>query len=239
MRDVATGRGYPWPSPARGIPGTGQGAVGPVAGGNAGAGTADRRGPGLGPARPTRARPGPDQRSAAAAGTDCRYDRRSAHNGLITTTDRTTVRDHTRRPFITRRRVVISVLLAGCAVGLVYGASIGRPDNKPIVYTDPAIKSLTPQPGEAAPRQARIGVTLNAAYTLAQQNTSGMSINGQGIPQDEIDVVAGLNQFFYTPGPGKEVSSLPPGRNCATLMIKRVSDPADNGHPYGWCFQSQ
>jgi hypothetical protein len=173
-------------------------------------------------------------------GADCRDRHRGAHNGHITTTDRTPIGGPaTRRRLITPRRVIISLLLAACAVGLVYGASIGRPDNKPILYTDPAIRSLTPQPGTAAPRQARIGVTLNTPYTLAQQNTSGMSINGQGIPEDEIDVVAGLNQFFYTPGPGKEVSSLPPGRNCATLMIRRATDPADNGHPYSWCFQSQ
>jgi hypothetical protein len=148
--------------------------------------------------------------------------------------------DHqVQRPLITPRRIVISVLLAACAVGLIYGASLGRPDNKPIVYSDPAIVSLTPQPGEAAPRQARIGATLATPYTLAQQNADGMSINGQGIPQDQIEVIPGLNQYFYTPGPGKEVSSLPPGRNCVALLIKRVTDPTDLGHPFSWCFQSQ
>lgn len=140
---------------------------------------------------------------------------------------------------ITPRRVIISVLLAACAVGLAYGASLGRPDNKPITYSDPAIKSLTPQPGDLALRQARVGVTLATPYTLAQQSSSGMSINGQGIPQDQIEVIPGLNQYFYTPGPGKEVSSLPPGRNCAQLIIKRVIDPTDQGHPFSWCFQSQ
>jgi hypothetical protein len=144
-----------------------------------------------------------------------------------------------KRGLINRRRIVISLLLAACAVGLVYGASIGRPDTKPITYTDPAIVSLTPAPNEAAPRQARIGATLATAYTLAQQNVDGFSINGQGIPEDQLEVVAGLNQYFYTPGPGKEVSSLPPGRNCAELIIRRVTDLTDAGHPFSWCFYSQ
>jgi hypothetical protein len=178
--------------------------------------------------------------AAPPAGADCRNGCQGAHNGTIATTDQTTVAGRaTRRRLITPRRVVISVLLAACAVGLTYGASIGRSDTKPIVYTDPAISSVTPEPNTAAPRQARIGVTLKTPYTLAQQNTSGLSINGVGIPEDEIDVVPGLNQFFYTPGPGKEVSSVPPGRNCATVMIRRVADSSDNGHPFSWCFQSQ
>ncbi len=159
----------------------------------------------------------------------------------ITTADRTADRTANRpaRHLVTRRRVVISVLLAACAVGLWYGASIGRPDNKPPTYTDPAIRSVTPQPGEAAPRQARIGATLLSPYTLATQTTDGMSINGQGIPQDQLEIISGLNQYFFTPGPGKEVSSLPPGRNCVTLVIKRATDTSDPGHPYSWCFQSQ
>jgi hypothetical protein len=144
-----------------------------------------------------------------------------------------------KRGLITRRRIVISLLLALCAVGLVYGASIGRPDNKPAAYADPAIVALTPGPNESALRQARIGATLATPYTLAQQNVDGFSINGQGIPEDQLEVVAGLNQYFYTPGPGKEVSSLPPGRNCVKLIIRRVTDLTDTGHPFGWCFQSE
>jgi hypothetical protein len=142
-------------------------------------------------------------------------------------------------PLVTRRRIVISILLAACVVALWYGASIGRPDNKPIVYTDPAIKTLSPQPGDLALRQTQITATLASAYTLAQENSPGMLINGQGIAQDQVDVNQILNQYSYTPGPGKDISSLPPGRNCVQILIKRAADPADTGHSFSWCFQSQ
>jgi hypothetical protein len=139
---------------------------------------------------------------------------------------------------ITRRRIFTSVLLAGALVLLVWGLSQTRPTATPVTYTDPAVKSLEPQPGVLALRQERIGVTLGSDFTLAQQTDSGLSINGHGIPQDQIEVVPGLNQFFFTPGPAKEVTALPPGRNCAAILIKRVVDPTDTGHRFSWCFNS-
>jgi len=144
-----------------------------------------------------------------------------------------------RPPLITTRRIIISILLAACAAGLIYGASIGKPADKPLVYSDPAVKTLAPQPGDLALRQTAIVATLASPYTLAQATTDGMSINGQGIPQDQIDVNQILNAYSFTPGPGKDVTSLPPGRNCVQLLIKRAADPNDAGHNFSWCFTSQ
>jgi hypothetical protein len=144
-----------------------------------------------------------------------------------------------RSPLITTRRVIISLLLAACAVALGYGASIGRPADKPVVYSDPAVKALAPQPGDVALRQTAIVATLASPYTLAQANSDGMSINGQGIPQDQIETNQSLNTYSFTPGPGKDVTSLPPGRNCAQISIKRAADPGDPGHNFSWCFTSQ
>jgi hypothetical protein len=138
---------------------------------------------------------------------------------------------------ITGRRIVISLLLAGCLALFVWGQSHTRPSVTPVIYTDRAIQALEPQPGALALRQERIGVTLTSDYTLAQSASPGLVINGRGIPQDQIEVT-GLNQYSYLPGPGKDVTSLPPGRNCATIMIKRATDPTDNGHRFSWCFNS-
>lgn len=140
---------------------------------------------------------------------------------------------------ITPRRIVISVLLAICLVGIPFGFSLGRSDTAPIVYKDPAVRSLTPQPGDLALRQARIGVTLATPFTLAEASTDGMSIDGIGIPEDQLEIIPGLNQYFFTPGAGKDVSSLPPGRNCVQILIKRVIDPTDPGRSFSWCFNSQ
>jgi hypothetical protein len=140
---------------------------------------------------------------------------------------------------ITPRRIIISILLAACAAGLIYGASIGKPEDKPLVYTDPAVKALAPQPGDLALRQTAIVATLASPFTLDQAVTDGMSINGQGIPQDQIDVDQSLNTYSFTPGAGKDITSLPPGRNCVQIVIKRAADPTDTGHNFSWCFSSQ
>jgi hypothetical protein len=143
---------------------------------------------------------------------------------------------------ITLRRIVTSLIVAACLVGLGYGLSLSRGTSKPIIYKDPAVKVLSPEPGDLALRQATIGVTLAPAFTLAETNSPGFSINTGdrivGIPQDQLDIVPGLNQYFFTPGPDKDVTQLPPGRNCVILHIKRADDPSDQGHPFSWCFQS-
>jgi hypothetical protein len=143
-----------------------------------------------------------------------------------------------RSALVTPRRIIISVVVAGALALLVWGLSGTRPTSTPITYTNPAVQSVQPEPGVLALRQEAIGVTLKPNYTLAQQNTDGMSVNGTGIPQDEIQVMPSLNQYLYTPTSGKVVSALPPGRNCASVLIRLASDPSDPGTPFGWCFNS-
>jgi hypothetical protein len=137
---------------------------------------------------------------------------------------------------ITSRRIVISLILAACFVGLGYGLSLSRTP-KPLV-DDPRVMALTPQRGELVLRQARIGVTLAPGFTLAEADAPGFSINGTGIPQDQLDIIPGLNQYFFTPGSGKDVSQLPPCRNCVSLRIQRIGDQTYHGPPFSWCFVS-
>ena len=143
-----------------------------------------------------------------------------------------------RAALVTPRRILTSVVVAGALALLVWGLSGTRPTTTPITYTDPAVSSVQPEPGVLALRQEAIGVTLKPNYTLAQQTVDGMSINSTGIPEDEIQVMPSLNEYLYTPGAGKAVAALPPGRNCASILIRLASDPSDPGHAFGWCFNS-
>jgi hypothetical protein len=140
---------------------------------------------------------------------------------------------------VTPRRILISIVLAGCAVFLLWGLSGVRNQTGPLVYNDPAIKSLTPPPGTAAPRQSHIGVTLKPPFVLGSTNANPMTIDGQGIPQDQIEEFPGLNQFWYTPAPGKQITALPRGRNCAAIFIRSAINLADPGRSFTWCFNSQ
>jgi hypothetical protein len=130
------------------------------------------------------------------------------------------------------------VVVAAALALLVVGLSGTRPTAAPITYSDPAVQSLQPEPGVLALRQEAIAVTLKPNYGLAQQAGPGMSINDTPIPQDQVQVQPGLNEYSFSPGSGKVLSTLPPGRNCASILIKVASDPSDQGHAFGWCFNS-
>jgi hypothetical protein len=131
---------------------------------------------------------------------------------------------------VTLRRVVISVILAGCLVALVWAVSQTRnPPARP-VYSDPAVRQLFPEPGDHVVRQERVGVTLASAYTGVLQ------VNGVEVPEDETERVAGLNQIFFTPGPDKAVESLGPDRNCIAVVLWRYDQTRDQSRRFAWCF---
>jgi len=131
---------------------------------------------------------------------------------------------------VTPRRALISVVLAGCLVALVWALSLTRPGPVQPVYSDPAVHQLFPEPGDHVLRQERVGVTLTSPYTGVLQ------VNGVEIPEDETERVAGLNQIFYTPGQGKAVETLGPDRNCVAVVIWRYDQSRDQSRRFAWCF---
>jgi hypothetical protein len=130
----------------------------------------------------------------------------------------------------TLRRIVISVLLAFALALFGYGFSSGR-DAEKVIYTDAAIEHTEPAPGDLSLRQSRIGVDLQSGYSAE------LSIDGTPIPLDQVEVVRGLDQYWYTPGPGTATGALAPGRHCARATITATVGPdAGQTHPYNWCF---
>lgn len=135
----------------------------------------------------------------------------------------------TSAPIVTLRRVIISVLLAGAVVLFGYGFASGRDPGRPTI-TDPAVEGTDPKPGDLDLRQARIGIDLASGYTAS------LKVDGVNIPDDQLEKVVGLDQLYYTPGPGTETGALSPGRHCATATITKLVPP-NEVHDYVWCFQ--
>ena len=131
---------------------------------------------------------------------------------------------------VTVRRVVISVILAGCVVALVWAFSQTRLAPVRPTYSDPAVRQLFPEPGDHVLRQERVGVTLDSAFTGVLQ------VNGVEVPEDETERVAGLNQIFFTPGPDKTVESLEADRNCVAVVLWRYDQTRDQSRRFAWCF---
>jgi hypothetical protein len=139
---------------------------------------------------------------------------------------------------ITARRLVVSIIVAGAVAALVVGFSLSRPPAKVPVYSDPAIAQLFPKPGDSVLRQDRVGAALRPDFTLAQDTSAGFVVNQTGIPQDQLEIIPGLNEYFFTPGSGKELSQLPSGRVCVALHLKPVGAPDSQSHSFNWCFNS-
>src|SRR5206468_9511476 len=113
---------------------------------------------------------------------------------------------------------------------LVYGFSSGRDNTTKVTYTDSAVEGTFPKPGDLDLRQSRIGIDLMAGYTTQ------LSVDQTPIPDDQVEKVTGLDQYFFTPGPGTETGALAPGRHCATALIRRVGEAPDTGRKFAWCF---
>lgn len=128
------------------------------------------------------------------------------------------------------RAGVIVALVA--AAGFLYLAfATGRDEQAPVRRG--AILRVFPMPNTVALRQDAIGADLAFGYSAV------ISIDNRRIPEDQVDVVAGINRWSFTPGSGKEFEQLPEGRHCASIeYVSASADPAaaNATRSYSWCF---
>ena len=129
----------------------------------------------------------------------------------------------------TPRRLVSSVLLAVAFVGL-YMAFILHDDSPNPKLRPQAVRTVSPDPGTLQLRQTEIFAELQPAYR------GTLSVNGTVIPDDQLDVIDGLNRISFTPGEGRELEELPPGRTCAEVSFEQITDPDVEPGRYRWCF---
>ena len=134
---------------------------------------------------------------------------------------------------VTGRRLLISLLLAVAAGGLVF-AFVTSPDQSAIeADRHPALVRLFPRDGDVNLRQDTVGVELAFGYTAA------LRLNQVEIPDDQvsrIDVGSGT-RFSYTPGPGTETGALDAGRHCATVIFWPTNETRQQaGRSHTWCF---
>src|SRR3954454_22195012 len=133
---------------------------------------------------------------------------------------------------VTVRKFVVSLVLALGVAGFGFAFASGRDPQKP-TQIDPAVERTEPEPGALALRQSRIGVDILPGFTAE------LSIDGVIIPDDQIEKVRGLDQYWYTPGPGTETGQLAPGRHCAAVKLTKVGEngaPPETGTAKAWCF---
>ncbi|HEX7166635.1 MAG TPA: hypothetical protein VF230_06620 [Acidimicrobiales bacterium] len=129
-------------------------------------------------------------------------------------------------------RIVSGVALVVAALAMFLAFDRGRDEEPPVRRG--AIVRVFPQPNTVALRQDAVGVELAFGYT------GSITIDRRVIPDDQLDVVPGINRVSFTPGDGKEIEELDEGRHCATVEYRSASPDATPGaatpRDYTWCF---
>jgi hypothetical protein len=133
-------------------------------------------------------------------------------------------------PAFTRRRVVVSVLLAAAAVGTVYAFTLHE-EPEPLRFANPAVRTVYPKPGERVLRQTTVFVELAAGHDVRD-----IVIQGTAVQRRDLEVIPGLNRFGYTPGEGKVIEELEPERTCPTVEFVDTSVADSPLQSFSWCF---
>ena len=118
----------------------------------------------------------------------------------------------TGRRLVTVPRVVMSLLLAVAAAGMYVAFTLH--EETPSSQTRPgAVRVVSPAPGSLEVRQTTVFYELASAYD------GTLRISGVEVPEDQLDVIEGLNRISFTPGAGKEIESLEPGSQVVTAIF--------------------
>lgn len=134
----------------------------------------------------------------------------------------------------TVRRVVISVLLAG-AVGALITAFTMHEEPKVPIYTNAAVRAVSPAQSEHATQRSTVFIELQPSYSLRTLQFD----HGDQIAVQDLDVITGLNRYAYTPGEGKQIARLEAGRRCATVEFSDATQADAPLQTFSWCFVVQ
>jgi hypothetical protein len=127
------------------------------------------------------------------------------------------------------RRLIMTLIAAAAVGGLVFAFSGPTQEEGPA--RPEAIESVFPVPGNLELRQVTITADLSPGYT------GYLAIDGNEVPEDEIQIVDALNTVTLKPSPGSDFETFEPGSHCATVFYRRIGEPRANSSAYRWCFR--
>ncbi len=91
--------------------------------------------------------------------------------------------------------------------------------------------AVVPTPSAQAPRQGPIGAQVAQGWVVA--------ITIEGVPIPDSQLTSGtreLNEYFFTPGAGKVIETVQPGRTCVEVVATSIVDTISPPTSYSWCF---
>jgi len=127
------------------------------------------------------------------------------------------------------RRLVMTLIAAAAVGGIVFAFSAptqGGGANRP-----EAIQAVFPVEGNLELRQVNIVADLAPGYT------GYLAIDGNEVPEDDVQFVDALNTLTLKPGPGSDFADFEPGNHCVTVFFRQIGQPRANSASYRWCFR--
>ncbi|HVE93310.1 MAG TPA: hypothetical protein VNB24_00210 [Acidimicrobiales bacterium] len=135
-----------------------------------------------------------------------------------------------RSPLFTPYRVVVSMLLAAAAAGIITAVTMSV-DEETVGIPDTRVVLVRPEPNSNALRQERIFARVADTYTGV------LEVDGVEIPEDQLDRREGLSAIGFTPGPGTETGALDPGRRCARVIFWPIASTRAESASHQWCWE--
>jgi hypothetical protein len=127
------------------------------------------------------------------------------------------------------RRLIMTLIAAAAVGGLVFAFS--GPSGDDAQKKPAGVESVSPEGGDLDLRQATIVADLAPGYT------GYLAIDGNEVPEDDVQIVDALNTVTLKPLPGSDFTTLQPGNHCATVFYRRIGDPREDSASYRWCFR--
>ena len=127
------------------------------------------------------------------------------------------------------RRVIMSLIAALAVGGLVFAFSGPTQDGDRDL--PPAVEAVFPVGGNLELRQVSVVADLAPGYT------GYLAIDGNEVPEDDVQFVDALNTLTLRPQPGSDFATLEAGSHCATVFYRRIGTPRANSSAYRWCFR--
>ncbi|MGI8810128.1 MAG: hypothetical protein ACR2KK_20240, partial [Acidimicrobiales bacterium] len=106
-------------------------------------------------------------------------------------------------------------LIAAAAVGGIVFAFSGPTQDDEGPAKPPAVESVFPVSGNLELRQVAIVADLAPGYT------GYLAIDGNEVPEDDIQIVDALNTVTLKPGPDSDFATFEPGPHCATVFYRQ------------------
>jgi hypothetical protein len=133
-----------------------------------------------------------------------------------------------------RLAIIAVICLAVLNLGIILmSQSDTAPEGHKPIAPNGAVESVSPGPGELA----RLQDTITA--DLRDDLTGVLLIDGQEVPEDQLERIVPLAEVSFRPGPDHDLEKFEPGQHTVVVYYwpqgeERPADPA----AYSWTFRA-